>query len=75
MSPPFEVNRPIKLAGVCCRVKYVTKYEPTTIQSINILSPDEDAAAKAVLEDGRAFKQERTIIAAEIAAGDVYQWA
>ena len=75
MNPPFEVNRPIKLVGTCFRVKYVTKYEATSIKTINILATDEDAAGKAIVEDGKAFKHERTIIAVEIAAGDVYQWA
>jgi len=75
MMPSFEVNRPLKLAGTAFRVKYVTKYEPTSIRSINILAADEDAAAKAIVEDGKAFKHERTIVAIEIAAGDVYQWA
>ena len=75
MNPPFEVNRPLKLAGECFRVKYVSKYEPTSIKSINLLAPDRDTAEKAVLADGQAFKQERTIVAVELAAGDVYQWA
>ena len=75
MTAPFEVNRPIKLAGECFRVKFVTRYEPTSIKSINILAADADAAEKAVIEDGKAFKHERTIVAVELAAGDVYQWA